>query len=288
MISHILRYRKLLWDLVAMGRKPQGQNKVLAAKLGLYPEHIEGKLYKVQGFDMYLTTMEHIQRVLIEQGAYEWAETSLLPKFVKRGSIAVNVGANVGYYSLLLSRLVGHRGHIYAFEPLPINFERLKINIDINVDNVTPYNLALGDAPKISRYKFNPSINGGIPNFGGFSMVGTESEDGNIVIETITLDDFVQQRAIQDIRFLKIDVEGFESQVLNGARATVQRFRPTIMVEYLAMLKTGTDQNVREIQRFMDSMGYTVCRVHKKPRLHIEPVVSEDFEMPIQFNAICY
>jgi len=236
---------------------------------------------------MYLTAKEHVQSTIIKDGAYEWAETALLPNFVKRGSVAIDVGANIGYYSLLLSRLVGPKGHVYAFEPLPANFDRLKVNIEINVDNVTAYNMALGDAPKVSKYRFNPSTNIDIPNLGGWSMVGTESDDGNIVVESMTLDDFVRQRAIQNIQFLKIDVEGFELQVLKGARATIQRFRPTIMIEYLAMLKTGTDQNVREIHEFMDSMDYTVCRVHKRPRPHIRPVVPEDFEMPIHFNAIC-
>jgi len=118
-------------------------------------------------------------------------------------------------------------------------------------------------------------------------MLNTESDDGNIVVETITLDSFVQDNNLHDIQFIKIDVEGFELRVLKGAQETIKLFKPTIMIEYLAMLKTGTDHNVRELQKFMDLAGYTAYRVHKRPRPHIKAVTSEDFKMPIHFNAIC-
>jgi len=257
-------------------------------KLGFYYRHIEGRLYDVQGFKMILSDKEHVQLDIIKNGVYEWAETAVLPAFVRLGSVAIDVGANIGYHSLLLSRLVGNKGHVYAFEPLKINFDRLKANIRMNVGNVTPINVALGDSQETHRYRFDPIIGKGVVNLGEWSMINTKSDDGNVLVRTIPLDCFVQERHVQNVRFMKIDVEGFELRVLKGAYETIKEFRPIIMMEFSIIFKSRKNPDIERIQEFLDSMKYTICRIHKSPWPHIRTVIPDDFKNEERFNAICY
>lgn len=155
----------------------------------------------------------------------EWrrgeAEVRLLPMLVDRRRNAVDIGANKGTYSYFLGRLARH---VYAFEPNPKMFRILARGAGGNV-TVSP--LALSDCNGTAEFRV-PRGRKGYSNQGGsLSAVKVADNFGTVAVETRTLDDL----ALQDIGFIKIDVEGFEEPVLAGARATIARDRPTLLIE---------------------------------------------------------
>jgi FkbM family methyltransferase len=173
----------------------------------------------VQGFKMRLSAQEWIQRKLIEDGVHEWAETAILPTFVRRGWTAFDIGANIGCYSLILSRLVGPEGRVYAFEPNPLARERLEEHVAINgTSNVEVTSLALGERLGEGRFRFDPDAptSHEVPNWGSWSLARSRRA-GNVNVTFSTADLVVRACAIERVHFMKIDVEGLELSVLRGA-----------------------------------------------------------------------
>lgn len=159
----------------------------------------------VQGHTMELDPEDHL--LLSLNGFYEPDETELVKQHVRPGSVAVDAGANVGYYTLLLARLVGPEGKVYAFEPHPANFETLRRNVEANgYRNVVLLNKALADRPGTLRLHLGPDA-------GSHSLVPTRSR-ASIEVEATSLDAALGPGARVD--FLKMDVEGAEGRALRG------------------------------------------------------------------------
>jgi FkbM family methyltransferase len=135
---------------------------------------------------------------------------ALFKEYCKPGDVAVDVGANVGEVSIILSQRAGAGGHVYAFEPHPRIYQYLKGNLALNdCANVTATNAAVGDAPGTVRLsdEKHDDMNRVIDN-------------GAIEVPCTTLDAAVPK---SPIAFMKIDVEGGELRVLQGARDTLSR-----------------------------------------------------------------
>lgn len=142
-------------------------------------------------------------------GVFEPEETRLIASFLKPGMVVFDVGANIGYYTLLTSPLVGPTGSVYAFEPSSYAFNKLTRAVKENrLTNVRTFKLALG--AQEGELELSPCIEGNhTPNL---------LEGGGEKIHVTTLDSFVREHSIQRIDFLKMDVEGFEPFVVEGGR----------------------------------------------------------------------
>ncbi|WP_457300903.1 FkbM family methyltransferase [Phyllobacterium sp. P5_D12] len=110
---------------------------------------------------------------------------------------------------------------VHSFEPQPEVFALLKANVEGNgLSHVTPWNLAVSSAP-------------GVAHFSGSSAYGHISDDASAPeVRVVTIDGFVKEQALQRVDLIKIDVEGFEPQVLKGARVTIEKFNPIIYMEF--------------------------------------------------------
>jgi FkbM family methyltransferase len=149
-------------------------------------------------------------------------EFRLLPFLVDRRRNAVDVGANKGTYTYALARLAKH---VWAFEPNPKMFNILKRGA---AANVTAAMLALSDRSGRSELRVPRMRKGGYSNQGAsLSTAKITANYRTVDIESARLDDLT----LQDIGFIKIDVEGFETEVLQGARETIRQSRPIIIVE---------------------------------------------------------
>ena len=145
-------------------------------------------------------------------------------KYVRPGSTAIDVGANVGAHTLSLSSIVGPHGKVHAYEPRALIVERLEANLKLNqAENVVVH--AVGVGQKRGQIPFNEE--GGNFNQG----VGHFDPDSKVVIPITSLDEDLS-RIVGGISFIKIDVEGYELQVLQGAREVLAKHRPTIVLEY--------------------------------------------------------
>ncbi|MEE8199974.1 MAG: FkbM family methyltransferase, partial [Candidatus Acidoferrales bacterium] len=152
---------------------------------------------------------------------YEEETTELLERWLQPGMTVVDVGAHVGYYTLLAARRVGPTGKVYAFEPEPRNYEALRKNIELN-----GYGEHVVAVPKAVSSKTGKSwlfLGGDGP--GTHTLVRGEErrEETRIPVEVTTLDDFFRERNWPRVDWIKMDIEGGEPAALEGMRETLRR-----------------------------------------------------------------
>jgi FkbM family methyltransferase len=171
-------------------------------------------------------------------GTYEPGVVQGLEELIQPGWTAVDVGANIGYFTLLMANRVGPQGKVIAFEPLTENFRILKENVKMNGHaNVVAENLAL--MSRTERIELRSATPGAI------TWVASVKIDQNFAVESqsveaVTLDEYVQTKGIAKVDFLKIDVEGAEASVLEGATNVLNRDKPILLIE------------MHELDRFKD------------------------------------
>lgn len=153
-------------------------------------------------------------------GSYEHDKQKLFQKTVKPGDVVYDVGANVGFYTLLASVLVGEKGHVYAFEPLPGNLSNLRKHLEMNhVKNCSLIDAAVSSTN--GEAMFDPSAD---------RCTAHLSMSGSIHVRTVALDTLVSRKEILPPSFMKIDIEGAEYDCLQGCAETIRTFRPVIFL----------------------------------------------------------
>jgi FkbM family methyltransferase len=153
-------------------------------------------------------------------GSYEYAKRKAFEKAVVEGSVVFDIGANVGFYTLLASVLVGPRGRVFAFEPVPANIRYLKAHLQLNhISNVDVIEAAVSDFTGAAHFDVGPN-----------PSMGRLATGGSLTVRTVTLDEMVGRGELPPPDCLKIDVEGAEAQVLKGARALLSDHHPTIFL----------------------------------------------------------
>lgn len=153
-------------------------------------------------------------------GTYERDTQRLFCSTINRGDVVCDVGANVGFFTLLASKLVGPDGHVFAFEPVPRNLKILHEHLRVNsVRNVTVIPLALSSAPGSARFSL-----GGNPSMGGLST------EGEITVEVDTFDRLIASDTVRPPAFIKMDIEGAEFDALSGGVALLRARRPALLL----------------------------------------------------------
>ena len=175
---------------------------------------------------------DQISEILFTQGVYEPQLTSILMPLVKPGMTIFDIGANIGYYSILMAEKVGPRGSVHCFE---INDNILKLlegNIKLSgAGNIRVVRQAVSD--KNGRETFYvPSL--GDEGEGSLRPSGRYKAEGTMEVETTTLDSFIEKNGIPKVDLIKIDVEGGEFLAFEGAKKLLSsKDRPIIMFEAL-------------------------------------------------------
>ena len=175
-----------------------------------------GDYVLVDGSKMYLDPTDALE--LRTNKIFEKFETELVKKEVKDGDIVLDIGANIGYYSLVFSQIVGTNGRVFAFEPDPNNFALLKKNIEINnLKNVTLIQKAVSDVSKpLSLYLCDY-------NHAQHRIYPSPRCNETITVESTTIDEhFSGTEFYNRINFVKMDVEGAEYDVLEGMKKTLK------------------------------------------------------------------
>ncbi len=176
-----------------------------------------------------------VGRHIYKSGEYEADLSEFIAQHVsfQEGDVALDAGGNIGWYSLLLDKLMPDNSLIYAFEPDPLNYGLLSTNIELNnADKVVPVNLALSDKNEVRKlYQYSNN------NLGRHSLLDI-NEDDYVEVETITLDSYIDSAGIDvaRVKFLKIDIEGYEyfalcgaSNVLDHVTTVISEFVPRYM-----------------------------------------------------------
>ncbi|MFN7096627.1 MAG: FkbM family methyltransferase [Gammaproteobacteria bacterium] len=194
------------------------------------------------GLFLYNVNDMFIGKALDLYGEYGEAEVSLFKQIIHPGYLVLDIGANIGTHTVYFARQVGSRGRVYAFEPQRIVFQQLVANIALNsLMNVDCKQLALGTehgvlhVPPINYMQTN--------NFGGVNM--TEQNVGEAVT-VLSLDEL----DLPACHVIKLDVEGMEKHVLEGAAHTIKKYRPLIYTENDRQDKSA------ELISYIDDLNY--------------------------------
>ncbi len=172
------------------------------------------------------------------------------------GTNIIDIGANNGHFTVEFAHLVGDTGNVYAFEPQRVIFQQLCGNIFINgLDNVHAYNLAIGDKNILTEIERPDYFSQGNVNFGDVH-VGNIHTDKKEQIQQIALDSI----PFENVSIIKIDVQGFEPFVIEGAKNTIKKHRPYIFIEVEGEQLEKYGKSEDELVRQIEDLQYVVKR----------------------------
>lgn len=178
-------------------------------------------------------------------GSYEFAKRLVFERTIREGSIVFDIGAHVGFYTLLASALVGPHGKVFAFEPVPRNLFYLKEHLRLNrVTNVIVIEAAVSDRHGMTLFDEGPN-----------SLMGCISPNGKLQVRTVALDELIARGEITTPNYIKMDIEGTEVLALLGARSLLRSLLPTLF------LATHGGDIQQESCRFLVSLGYQLERL---------------------------
>lgn len=192
---------------------------------------------------------------LIYRGDFEQEELAYINKTLVAGDSFVDVGANIGLFSLYASQKVGATGKVITFEPSPKTFNRLKENIELNgCTNTHLHQLGISDKPG----ELSLNISGdGMDAWETFAPDLNNRFQDQVKVPVVTLDDMLANENKEKIRIVKIDVEGWEKFVLKGAEQFFTTYSPIIMLEFTEENTQMAGYAVTELYDIVSMWGYT-------------------------------
>jgi FkbM family methyltransferase len=219
-----------------------------------------------------------IGRSFEHYGEYSESEVALFRRLVSPQSIVVDVGANIGSHTIPLAQLVGPGGQVVAFEPQRALYLFLCANVLMNnLSNVVCYQAAAGatrselKAPEIDYMAEH--------NFGGMTLLDDYSRVRSYSVTVLKIDEL----RLSGCRLLKIDVEGMERQVLEGATETIRAFRPFLYVE------DDRPEQSAGLRQLLQALGYTLY-FHRAPYFNAENIAGDPhnhFPGLVSLNLYC-
>ena len=187
----------------------------------------------------------HISRWVEESGRLDHDRYALpiILEYIEPGSTVVDAGAFIGDHTIAYCNAVGKSGDVYAFEPNPAAFECLQHNCS----SAKLFNCGLSDRKEDVNYSHD------LDNVGASRITG-ETNSNTFNIETITLDSL----NLTALDFFKIDVEGYEVNVLEGARETISKYRPVFWIEINVGRLAEQGKTVLDIENFLSPLNYEI------------------------------
>jgi FkbM family methyltransferase len=192
---------------------------------------------------------------------YESETSNFIGSILQPGDTFVDIGAHVGYFSMLAAQLVGPSGAVFSFEPELSNYQHLLEHIELNgVANVRPLHMAVGAAPAVAEFFVNADNDGGhaLWEVGRhpFNERTRHAPQSRKVFVT-SLDQIFQGRDMRTLKAIKIDAEGAEFAVLIGARELLRRHRvPFIVAEINRFALESMGASERHVREMMTDLGY--------------------------------
>lgn len=212
---------------------------------------------RVFGHEMFLDPTDSIvSPMLLRDGYFEPYETTLIESVVKPGDVVLDIGANIGYYTLIFARLVGEQGRVYAFEPDPTNFQLLKKNIRANgYHNVVFINKAVAEVSGPLSLYLCPD------NKGDHRIFASEDDRNAIPIQATTLDEhFTDYQG--KIDFIKMDIQGSEGRAVRGMQKLLRKHRDVkIITEFWPAGLRRSGIEAKEYLADLEGQGFGLYRI---------------------------
>ena len=179
-----------------------------------------------------------------------------------REKTVFDVGAYIGIYTLFFARAVGAKGKVFAFEPNPKNYKELVFNVGVNgFINVKSYNFAVGE--NNSKRTFV------VPIYPSRGTLNEEIQEralnkeicNSFEVQVESIDNLIKSHLVPKPNFIKIDVEGFELEVLNGMEKTIRNFQPELFIEVHKTVET------KDIKFLLDN-NYSICHIESEATIN--------------------
>lgn len=203
-------------------------------------------------FNIYLDPKNgFIDNEIFWKGVYEEGLLDFLQSQIKADDVYLDIGANIGQHALFVSHLVT-QGAVYAFEPNASIYTQFKDSVEANsVSNIHIYNMGLGKETKQETLFINTE------NVGGSSMLSYKDEMKSVTIYVEKGDEVLQRADVKKVDFIKLDVEGYEYEVLLGLSHVISTNKPKMIVEFTPVFynKKGSS-DARDIVLFLCQRGY--------------------------------
>ncbi len=211
-------------------------------------------------------------------------ESEVLKGQIKKGDVVLDIGAYVGYYTMLASKIVGDEGKIFAFEPDPENFKNLEINIKKNnCHNVELVKAAVCDKTGSMKLYLNKS------DRSENTLYGSNIED-SITVKTIKLDDYFKNRDNR-VNFIKIDIEGAERRAFEGMEFILEKNRQIkIFTEINPRALENSGFSAKDYVQLLIGMGFSLYKINESQKkveiISVDSLV-ESFSDNSYINILC-
>ena len=189
-----------------------------------------------------------IQQNLYFLNEYEEKEIKFVESYLTKGDIFIDIGANIGLFSLVASNQVGGAGVVYAFEPINNNYNKLTNHIRINdMNNIIAEKLAVSDNQNILKFYINEhEKDSGMAT--NYSDKYTSTEN----VSSTSLDLYFTNKELGRVRLIKIDIEGGEYSALIGMQEILKTHKPVLLIE----INPDTPHGQKSIESFLSDLGY--------------------------------
>lgn len=231
---------------------------LLAHRFGLKKAIDNRKPFDFGSFKLYIDPYDTLQ--VAGHGKFEELEFNTLLNLVQEDSVVLDVGANMGYYSVRIAQKAV-RGIVYAFEPDPGNFDLLTKNLALNnLTNVVTRNVALSDRNDVLRLWKHPF------NVGDYRLYNDGDFTEYVDVPTIRLDDVLPER----VDLVKIDVQGYEYFVFNGGQQLLEKHHPTIFSEFWPRGLYNSGATPEAYLNLMQRNGYAPSIIDEDKQMVVE------------------
>jgi FkbM family methyltransferase len=246
-----IRFASRMWPL-PFGKGVPAHLGAFATKIGV----LRSEWYEFQpGLWMQLNVRDLIQQTILLEGMWDPTLTRFIESTLKPGDMFIDVGAHVGYFTLLAGRQVGPAGTVLSIEPNLVALEQLRQNVEhSHLGNVHVAHTACGDSYDPVRLYLHTDSNSSMASLSAANATSGAAVD----VACTTLDDLCQERGLPRAHLVKIDVEGAELSVLRGMERILREVRPVIVLELEPHLLEGFGATTASILTLLAGYDYRV------------------------------
>lgn len=214
------------------------------------------KIFNINGYKMILD-LRDAGDMSIFKGQYEQFTTKIIENLLKSNDVVIDIGAFVGYFTLLMAKLVKN-GMVYSFEPTPETYKKLEKNIKINkFKNILLFNKAVFDKLGTATLNFMKDNNS------GNTLFSSKESMSEIVVETFNLDSL----NLENVNFIKIDAEGAEFKILKGATRLIENsLNLKMIIEFFPLTLKRAGENPINLLNFIKEKGFIIKNINEETR----------------------
>jgi FkbM family methyltransferase len=232
---------------------------------------IEGNRFYLDYSDGYFSSYVAVH------GYWEKMESEVIRNYVRPGMHVLDLGANIGYYTILLSELVGEQGRVIAFEPEPGCHRLLQKNVaGLRLMNVEVVQAAAWHESGELEFFANES------DAMDHSVVPVRGTPSTRRVPAIAIDDYVGTATFD---FIKLDIQGAEGHALRGMRRLLERHLPeTIITEFWPEALTVAGTPPSEVFNYLEGLGYSIHAINEE-ELQVRPITLKEIEQELRTNS---